>query len=102
MKISQSDKSLFYFLLGFLFFLILSGMLIGFSSIESFGSYNSNMYDFAEINEPLSQLTEAQKNMLEKHSNHHSEKHMEEMKMNMMMGKSFSEAHSLAQAKVGN
>ena len=46
-------------------------------------------------------LTTRQKNLLEKHSEHHSDKHMEFMKRRMIAGDTFSQAHKKAQAKVG-
>ena len=49
----------------------------------------------------LKKLTEAQKKKLKKHSEHHSKSHMAKMRMDMMRGKSFDEAHRRAMAKVG-
>ena len=46
-------------------------------------------------------LTTRQKNLLEKHSEHHSDKHMEFMKRRMRAGDSFTVAHKKAQTKVG-
>ena len=46
-------------------------------------------------------LTTRQKNLLEKHSEHHSDKHMEFMKRRMRAGDTFTQAHKNAQAKVG-
>ena len=46
-------------------------------------------------------LTTRQKNTLTKHSEHHSEAHMNFMKRKMREGISFAKAHKLAQAKVG-
>jgi hypothetical protein len=46
-------------------------------------------------------LTEAQLKRLEKHSAHHSKKHMDMMKKDMMNGMSFKAAHEKAQKKVG-
>ena len=46
-------------------------------------------------------LTTRQKNLLEKHSEHHSDKHMEFMKRRMRAGDTFTQAHKKAQAKVG-
>tara|TARA_R100001509_G_scaffold112481_2_gene67895 strand:+ start:3266 stop:3478 length:213 start_codon:yes stop_codon:yes gene_type:complete len=46
-------------------------------------------------------LTEAQLKRLEKHSVHHSKKHMAMMKKDMMNGMSFKAAHEKAQKKVG-
>tara|TARA_Y100000592_G_C5455236_1_gene311027 strand:+ start:1700 stop:1897 length:198 start_codon:yes stop_codon:yes gene_type:complete len=50
----------------------------------------------------LKKLTEAQKKKLSEHSKHHSKKHMASMRMAMMKGKTFSQAHSEAMKKVGN
>ena len=46
-------------------------------------------------------LTTRQKNLLEKHSEHHSDKHMEFIKRRMRAGDTFTQAHKKAQAKVG-
>lgn len=50
---------------------------------------------------PPKKLTEAQKKRLKKHSAHHSSKHMAMMKKMMKAGKSFAQAHTAAQKKVG-
>ena len=47
------------------------------------------------------ELTPAQLKRLEKHSVHHSKRHMNMMKKDMMMGMSFKAAHEKAQSKVG-
>tara|TARA_R110002020_G_scaffold187674_2_gene386184 strand:+ start:441 stop:599 length:159 start_codon:yes stop_codon:yes gene_type:complete len=49
----------------------------------------------------LKKLTTKQKALLKKHSDHHSKKHISSMRMNMMLGKTFNEAHNIAQKKVG-
>jgi|TARA_R100001509_G_scaffold164955_1_gene144409 hypothetical protein len=49
----------------------------------------------------LKKLTEEQKKKLEEHKVHHSKKHMASMRMNMMRGDTFDEAHKKAQKKVG-
>jgi len=46
-------------------------------------------------------LTPRQKKLLDKHSEHHSDKHMEFMKRRMRAGDTFTQAHKKAQAKVG-
>jgi hypothetical protein len=46
-------------------------------------------------------LTTRQKNLLKKHSEHHSDKHMEMMKRLMRQGVSFTEAHKRAKKKEG-
>ena len=49
----------------------------------------------------LKKLTKRQKDLLAAHSKHHSKKHMASMRMNMMLGKTFKEAHELATKKYG-
>ena len=39
--------------------------------------------------------------LLKRHQKHHTNKHMASMRMNMMRGDSFKEAHEKAQKKVG-
>ena len=46
-------------------------------------------------------LTDKQKKQLEEHKKHHSSKHMASMRMNMLKGDSFEEAHKKAKKKVG-
>jgi len=46
-------------------------------------------------------VTSAQAKTLDKHSSHHSAKHMAEMKVAMQKGKTFTQAHKAAQKKVG-
>jgi len=46
-------------------------------------------------------ITTKQKEMLKKHSSHHSTKHMTEMRKNMKAGKTFTQAHKIAQKKIG-
>ena len=46
-------------------------------------------------------LTDEQKDKLEKHKKHHSDKHIKSMRMNMLKGDSFNEAHKKAQKSVG-
>jgi len=46
-------------------------------------------------------LTTRQKNLLAKHSEHHSDVHMAYMKRRMRAGDTFTQAHKKAQAKVG-
>jgi len=50
----------------------------------------------------MKKLTDAQKKKLGEHGKHHSKKHMASMRMAMMKGKSFSQAHTEAKKKVGN
>ena len=46
-------------------------------------------------------LTQKQKEMLEKHKVHHTTKHMQMMKKLMKEGKTFNESHKLAMKSVG-
>ena len=46
-------------------------------------------------------LTEDQKKQLEAHKKHHTNKHMASMRMNMLKGMSFEEAHKKVMSKVG-
>lgn len=46
-------------------------------------------------------LTQRQMDTLERHSKHHTKKHMTEMKKLMRGGKTFTEAHKIAMKKVG-
>ena len=50
---------------------------------------------------PLKKLTDAQKKKLAAHADHHSGRHMAVMRMHMMQGKTFSQAHTAALRKVG-
>lgn len=47
----------------------------------------------------MKKLTEAQKKKLAEHGKHHTKKHMASMRMAMMRGKTFSQAHSEAKKK---
>ena len=49
----------------------------------------------------MKKLTDSKKKQLEKHKVHHSNKHMASMRMNMMRGDTFKEAHNKAMKKVG-
>lgn len=46
-------------------------------------------------------LTDRQKETMKKHSVHHSSKHMDLMKKLMLSGKTFGQAHTVAQKQVG-
>tara|TARA_R110000850_G_scaffold18053_1_gene54883 strand:+ start:239 stop:427 length:189 start_codon:yes stop_codon:yes gene_type:complete len=48
-----------------------------------------------------SKLTEEQKQKLEKHKEHHSNRHLASMRMSMLKGSTFDEAHKKAQKSVG-
>ena len=50
----------------------------------------------------MKKLTDAQKKKLAEHSKHHTKKHMASMRMMMMRGKSFNQAHMEAKKKAGN
>jgi hypothetical protein len=47
------------------------------------------------------ELTAKQKATMKKHSEHHSAKHMAEMKKAMLAGKTFTQAHNIAKKKIG-
>lgn len=47
------------------------------------------------------ELTKKQKEMLKKHSVHHTKKHMDEMKKLMLAGKTFKQAHDITMKKIG-
>jgi len=47
------------------------------------------------------QLTQRQKNALERHKQHHTSKHMTEMRRLMKSGKTFTASHKMAMKKVG-
>lgn len=47
------------------------------------------------------QLTKSQEERLKKHSVHHSKKHIDSMKKDIMNGMSFKDAHNKAMEKVG-
>tara|TARA_R110002012_G_scaffold138888_1_gene295787 strand:- start:425 stop:577 length:153 start_codon:yes stop_codon:yes gene_type:complete len=49
----------------------------------------------------MKELTKRQQDTLKKHKKHHSNKHMNLMAAEMMRGKTFKEAHKIAQKKVG-
>ena len=49
----------------------------------------------------MKKLTAKQKQTMERHSKHHTKKHMALMKRLMIQGKNFSQAHKAAQKKVG-
>tara|TARA_B100001109_G_C18741541_1_gene416850 strand:+ start:351 stop:518 length:168 start_codon:yes stop_codon:yes gene_type:complete len=46
-------------------------------------------------------LTNRQKAAMERHAEHHTQKHMAEMRRLMRSGKTFTEAHKMAMKKVG-
>jgi hypothetical protein len=46
-------------------------------------------------------LTKRQTDTLSRHSQHHTAKHMSEMRKQMRSGKTFTEAHRSVQRKVG-
>ena len=50
----------------------------------------------------MKKLTDAQKKKLGGHGKHHSKKHMASMRMAMMKGKTFAQAHTEAKRKIGN
>ena len=50
---------------------------------------------------PQRQLTQRQKATLQRHSPHHTKKHMSEMRKLMKQGKTFGHAHKIAMRTVG-
>lgn len=46
-------------------------------------------------------LTDRQKEVMKKHSVHHTNKHMASMKKAMLSGKTFTQAHKIAMKQVG-
>tara|TARA_B100001094_G_C18194058_1_gene809335 strand:- start:1941 stop:2156 length:216 start_codon:yes stop_codon:yes gene_type:complete len=53
------------------------------------------------IIDSMAELTKKQKELLAKHSKHHTKKHMDSMKRQMRMGKTFTQAHMIAIKNVG-
>ena len=49
----------------------------------------------------MKKLTTRQENALARHSEHHTRKHMTEMRRHMRAGKTFTQAHTIAKRKVG-
>ena len=49
----------------------------------------------------LKKLTKREKDLLAAHSKHHSKTHIKSMRMHLMRGKTFKEAHELALKKYG-
>jgi len=47
-------------------------------------------------------LTDKQKQLLERHSTHHSKKHMDLMRKLMREGKTFTESHQMAKKRLVN
>lgn len=52
-------------------------------------------------NDMKKELTKRQKDTLDRHSKHHTSKHMSMMRKLMKSGKTFTEAHKAAMKKVG-
>ena len=55
----------------------------------------------AKVIKKSKSLTDRQKATMKKHSVHHSSKHMDLMKKLMLSGKTFGQAHTVAQKQVG-
>jgi len=49
----------------------------------------------------MAELTKRQKSALERHSSHHTKKHMNMMKKLMKDGKTFKESHTITMKKIG-
>lgn len=54
-----------------------------------------------KLNNKKKNLTEAQEKRLKKHSEHHTKKHINEMRKDLLNGISFKISHERAQKKVG-
>ena len=50
---------------------------------------------------PKKELTKDQKALMKEHKQHHTDKHMKEMKKLMKMGYCFNQAHSITMKKIG-
>ncbi len=50
---------------------------------------------------PAKKLTARQEATMKRHAEHHTKKHMSEMRKMMLAGKTFTQAHKAAQKKVG-
>jgi len=50
---------------------------------------------------PKKVLTKTQKELMKKHKAHHTKKHLDYMKMKMLEGYCFQQAHELANKNVG-
>jgi len=60
-------------------------------------------YSMAEtVAKKTMRLTPEQRGLLRKHSEHHSKSHIDKMTQFMLDGKSFEQAHKLAQSEVGD
>tara|TARA_R110002020_G_scaffold179320_1_gene372527 strand:+ start:100 stop:252 length:153 start_codon:yes stop_codon:yes gene_type:complete len=49
----------------------------------------------------MKKITKRQQDALERHSIHHTKRHMAEMRKSIRAGKTFTESHRLAMRKVG-
>ena len=54
-----------------------------------------------QMGKPRKELTKTQKQLMKEHKQHHTAKHMAEMKRLMLAGNCFQEAHRKAMQKVG-
>ena len=50
---------------------------------------------------PKKQLSQTQKDLMKTHSKHHTKKHMDEMKKQMLKGFCFQQSHEIAMKKYG-
>tara|TARA_R100001463_G_scaffold29375_2_gene66834 strand:+ start:719 stop:892 length:174 start_codon:yes stop_codon:yes gene_type:complete len=50
---------------------------------------------------PKKQLSQTQKDLMKTHSKHHTKKHLEEMKKQMLKGFCFQQSHQIAMKKYG-
>ena len=53
------------------------------------------------MGKPRKELTKTQKQLMAEHKQHHTAKHMAEMKRLMLAGRCFQEAHRLTMKKIG-
>ena len=54
-----------------------------------------------QMGKPRKELTKTQKQLMAEHKQHHTAKHMAEMKRLMLAGRCFQEAHRLTMKKIG-
>jgi hypothetical protein len=50
---------------------------------------------------PKKELSARQKELMKTHSNHYTQKHLDNMKTSMLKGYCFEQAHALAKKKIG-
>ena len=50
---------------------------------------------------PKKELSQTQKDLMKTHSKHHTKRHLEEMKKQMLKGFCFQQAHKISMQRVG-